>query len=63
MPVLKVIKNGIICNSPRFPHVVNYRYRVTGGIPVSSIFFNTGELIFEIDDFVIDVLCTFCTLL
>ena len=59
MPVLKVIKNGIICNSPDSLVLLMHRYCITGGIPALSLFFNTGKLIFEIRNFIVNGLCAF----
>jgi hypothetical protein len=36
-----------------------YRYDMPERTTVSSLFFNTGELIFEINDFIVNVLCGF----
>ena len=59
MLILKVIKIGLFALPSDYLVLFMYRYRIPGGIPASSLFFNTGELIFEIDDFIINVLCAF----
>jgi len=50
---------GLFAISPDSLVMIMYRYRIPGGIPASSLFFNTGELIFEIDDIIVNVLCAF----
>jgi hypothetical protein len=59
MPLLKVIKMGLFALPPDSLVLFMQCYRIHRRTPVLSLFFNTGELIFEIDDFVIDVLCAF----
>jgi hypothetical protein len=41
------------------PSLFMFRRRVIIDILLSSLFFDTGKFIFEIDDFIVDGLCAF----
>ena len=57
--LVKVIKNGLSALPPDSLVLFMYRYDMPERTSVSSLFFNTGELIFEINDFIVNVLCGF----
>jgi hypothetical protein len=46
MLILEVIKIGLFALPSGSLVLFMYRYRIPGGIPASSLFFNTGKLIF-----------------